>query len=104
MVVAAPKVCGGSLENKIADEVVRENELKHALDRIKDNSIIRQEIRSRDIKDDKPHLPSPAKEVWQMDSKFQSKMVDERGGGRYTIHVKKSNKNLDAEFKQMEQR
>jgi hypothetical protein len=38
---AAPKGSGGSLENKIADEVVRENELKHALDRIKDNSIIR---------------------------------------------------------------
>jgi hypothetical protein len=47
---------------------VRENELKHALDRIKDNSIIRQEIRNRDIKDDKTPVPSPAKEVWQMDS------------------------------------
>ena len=31
-------------------------------------------------------------------------MADDRGGGRYTIHVKKSNKNLDAEFKQMEPR
>jgi hypothetical protein len=31
-------------------------------------------------------------------------MVNDRGGGRYTIHVKKSNKNLDAEFKQLEQR
>ena len=83
---------------------MRENELKQALDRIKDNSIIRQEIRSRDIKDEKPPLPSPAKEVWQMDSKAQNKMADDRGGGRYTIHVKKSNKNLDAEFKQLEQR
>ena len=45
-------VKSGSLENRIADEVVRENELKQALDRIKDNSIIRQEIRSRDLKDD----------------------------------------------------
>ena len=36
-----------------------------------------------------------------MDSKVQKNMA---GGSRYTIHVKKSNKNLDAEFKQLEQR
>jgi hypothetical protein len=34
-----------------------------------------------------------------MDANLQKKAADDRMGGRYTIHVKKSNKNLDEEFK-----
>jgi hypothetical protein len=37
-----------------------------------------------------------------MDSNQPRKAPEDRNGGRYTIHVKKSNKNLDAEFKQMD--
>ena len=38
-----------------------------------------------------------------MDANIPKRGPEDRNGGRYAIHVKKSNKNLDAELKMMDQ-